>query len=447
MAVVINVVWEAPTSRDAIELAGLNWSVNSNPIYDVFGNEIKGFKANTRSSDNSVLGVVTDKYKIVQNIDAFDFTDNLIGEEMYYETAGSLRKGKTIWLLGKMPERYICEDKFDPYIVFTNTHDGTGAVKIAMTPIRVVCNNTLNMALSSAKRSWSTKHMGNMEAKLSEARHTLELANDYLNNLAIEADKLANETMKEEDIVRLTKVDKVNSPVLMYSERFLTKERVLESHTPPDIDNNVSEREPFIQAQKELVGELGTYDLIALGTLKLKAAWKMFARANGISPETANEVSKQLASYELAKKHAEENEEINMEDYVDSQYKDLVKGCQKYLGIYDNIKGHPCATIAYDGDVESDIGIVLCKSEATGNKVLTAVIESGTIDDFGYLKQDYLIVDSIGLTYDIYKEIGIKPYSVNQLLEKVKDDKKVWDIYANGFTQCVNQCEQPKSTI
>lgn len=247
-------------------------------------------------------------------------------------------------------------------------------------------------------------------------------------------------------LLRLTKVDKVNSSVLMYSERFLTKERVLESHTPPDIDNNVSSREPFIQAQKELIGDLGTYDLIALGTLKLKAAWKMYARANGISPETANEVSKQLSSYELAKKHAEENEVINIEDYVDSEYKELVKGCQKYLGIYDNIKGHPCATIAYDGDVESDIGVVLCKSDATGNKVLTAVIESGTIDAFGYLKQDYLIVDSIGLTYDIYKEIGIKPYSVNQLLEKVKDNKKVWDIYANGFTQCVNQCEQPKST-
>lgn len=247
-------------------------------------------------------------------------------------------------------------------------------------------------------------------------------------------------------LLRLTKVDKVNSSVLMYSERFLTKERVLESHTPPDIDNNVSSREPFIQAQKELIGELGTYDLIALGTLKLKAAWKMYARANGIAPETANEVSKQLNSYELAKKHAEENEIINIEDYVDSEYKDLVKGCRKYLGIYDNMKGHPCACLAYDGDIESDVGVVLCKSEATGNKVLTAVIESGTIDSFGYLKQDYLIVDSIGLTYDIYKEIGIKPYSVNQLLEKVKDDKKVWDIYANGFTQCVNQCEQPKST-
>ena len=119
------IIDEAPTSRDAIEYAGLNWYVESNPIFDAKGNEIKGFKANTRSSDNSVLGVVTDKYKIVQNVEAFDFTDNIIGDEMRYETAGSLRNGKTIWLLGKMPDRYICEDKFEPYIVFTNSHDGT----------------------------------------------------------------------------------------------------------------------------------------------------------------------------------------------------------------------------------------------------------------------------------------------------------------------------------
>lgn len=251
------IIKEAPTSRDAIELAGLNWSVNSNPIYDVFGNEIKGFKANTRSSDNSVLGVVTDKYKIVQNIDAFDFTDNLIGEEMYYETAGSLRKGKTIWLLGKMPERYICEDKFDPYIVFTNTHDGTGAVKIAMTPIRVVCNNTLNMALSSAKRSWSTKHMGNMEAKLSEARHTLELANDYLNNLAIEADKLANETMKEEDIVyTLNEMFPIDDDASDRQKQNIqnAKDGIMICMLRPDIAKFLNTKWGFINAVSDYVG-------------------------------------------------------------------------------------------------------------------------------------------------------------------------------------------------
>lgn len=247
-------------------------------------------------------------------------------------------------------------------------------------------------------------------------------------------------------LLRLTKVDKVNSPVLMYSERFLTKERVLDSHTPPDIDNNVSDRQPFIQAQRDLVGELGTYDLLALGTLKFKAAWKMYARAYNVEPDTANEVSKQIDRYETAKKHAEDGETVDIHKYIEPKYQDLVDGCKKYLGIYDTAKGHPCGCLCYEGDIESDIGISLCKSEATGKEVLVANIESGTIDAFGYLKQDYLIVDSIGLTYDIYKEAGIEPFTVNQLLEKIAHDDATWQIYADGYTQCVNQCEQPKST-
>lgn len=247
-------------------------------------------------------------------------------------------------------------------------------------------------------------------------------------------------------LLRLTKVDKVNSPVLMYSERFLTKERVLDSHTPPDIDNNVSDRQPFIQAQRDLVGELGTYDLLALGTLKFKAAWKMYARAYNVEPDTANEVSKQIDRYETAKKHAENDETVDIHKYIEPKYQELVDGCKKYLGIYDTAKGHPCGCLCYEGDIESDIGISLCKSEATGKEVLVANIESGTIDAFGYLKQDYLIVDSIGLTYDIYKEAGIEPFTVNQLLEKIAHDDETWQIYADGYTQCVNQCEQPRST-
>lgn len=247
-------------------------------------------------------------------------------------------------------------------------------------------------------------------------------------------------------LLRLTKVDKVNSSVEMYPERFLTKERIIDSHQAPDIDNNVSSRNEFIQAQKDLIGELGTYDLLALGTLKAKAAWKMYARANGIDPQVANKVSYQIGDYEQAKKHADNPDDVNIEDFIAPEFKDLFEGCKRYLGIYDNRKAHPCGCLAYSGDAEADIGVILCKSEATGNEVLTAVIESGTIDAFGYLKQDYLIVDSIGLTYDIYKEIGIEPYTVNQLLDKIKTDDATWNIYRDGFTQCVNQCEQTKST-
>lgn len=192
-------VVEAPNSADALKLAGLDWKVVQKPVF-TNNIEIPNYKANVRDSDNSVLGIVTDRYKIVQNVDAFDFTDSLIGEDVRYETAGSLRNGKTIWLLAKMNQQKILDDAIDPYICFTNSHDGTGAIKVCMTPIRVVCNNTLNMALNSAKRCWSTKHMGDIKSKMEEAKHTLGLANTYMEKLAEEADILANSSMKHEEI-------------------------------------------------------------------------------------------------------------------------------------------------------------------------------------------------------------------------------------------------------
>lgn len=191
------IVAEAPTSGDALRLAGLDWTIDGNPVYDGQGNVIPGYFANTRSSDNKVLGIVGSRYKVVQNKDAFDFTDSLVGEGITYETAGSLRGGRTIWLLGKMPERYIVGDKFEPYICFTNTHDGTGAVRVCMTPVRVVCNNTLNMALAGAQRNWSAIHSQNIGTKLAEARQTLLLADEYLTRLDEVADRLANQPMSE----------------------------------------------------------------------------------------------------------------------------------------------------------------------------------------------------------------------------------------------------------
>lgn len=187
----------APTSKEAIIEAGLNWRVESKPIYDVNGKEIEGFRANTRDWDDKVLGIVGNKYTIVQNTDAFDFTDSLVDEGMVYETAGSIHEGKKIWLLGKMPETKILNDEVEPYVCFVNSHDGNGAIKVCMTPIRVVCNNTLNFALSQAKRMWSTTHVGKMELKLAEARETLGLVSEYMTALDEECDYLANKKLSD----------------------------------------------------------------------------------------------------------------------------------------------------------------------------------------------------------------------------------------------------------
>ena len=196
-------VEEAQTSKEAIRVAGLDWKVNSNPIYTASGIEIPGYKANTRDIDERVLGIVSNRYRIVQNSDAFDFTDSLIGRDVRYETAGSLCGGKRIFLLAKLPEKKILGDDFDNYICFTNSHDGKGAIEACMTPTRVVCQNTLNLALSKATRKWSTRHTGDIKSKLAEAKHTLQLAEEYMNEFAIVADQMANTTVTEAEVVSI----------------------------------------------------------------------------------------------------------------------------------------------------------------------------------------------------------------------------------------------------
>lgn len=186
------IVKEAPTSKEAIQLAGLDWCINQTNIKldNVNGERVDGFKANVRSSDNKILSIVSDKYKVIQNQEAFDFTDELLSEGVTYETAGSLRNGKTIWLLARMPEKFkILGDDFINYLVFTNSHDGSSPLTVALTPIRVVCQNTLNLALSQTARSWSTKHLGDMKSKLDFAHTTLSLTKQYQKALS---DKIVN---------------------------------------------------------------------------------------------------------------------------------------------------------------------------------------------------------------------------------------------------------------
>lgn len=200
-------VQEAPTSEDALHMAELDWRVEQTPVFTDSGIEIPGYKANRRSSDDSILGIVSDRYKIVQNVEAFEFTDEIVGETengvVTYETAGSLAGGKRIWLLAKMPTQKVLDDDVEPFMVFTNSHDGSGAIRIAMTPVRVVCQNTLNMALNGAKRQWSTKHVGDMQSKLEEAKLCLQLANNYMTNLDEEADRLANAKLYHEQIEQI----------------------------------------------------------------------------------------------------------------------------------------------------------------------------------------------------------------------------------------------------
>ena len=194
-------VMEAPTSKEALALAGLDWKVIQKPIETDDGLPITGFKANLRETDNQILGVVTDRYKVVQNEDAFAFTDALLGEGITYEKAGSLQGGRRTWMLARLPQHYIISgDEITPYLVFMNSHDGTGAIKVAMTPIRVVCQNTLNLAISTARRSWSTNHTGDISGKLEDAKNTLLYAERYMAELGKTIDKLNHQKLSDRQV-------------------------------------------------------------------------------------------------------------------------------------------------------------------------------------------------------------------------------------------------------
>ena len=247
------IVMEAPASAEALKLAGLDWEVAQEPVYTDNRELIKGYKANVRSSDRRVLGVVSDRYKVVQNTDAFSFTDELLGKGVKYETAGSLQEGKKVWLLARLPKEYvIAGERISSYLVFSNTHDGSGSVKVAVTPVRVVCNNTLNLALETAKRRFSMIHTGNIHDKIQEAKDTLFMAENYMDNLGIEFEQLRRQKMTDaqvkEYIELLLPMEKEPTPI--QSKNILKLRRDMEQryYEAPDLQKVGNNAYRFINA-------------------------------------------------------------------------------------------------------------------------------------------------------------------------------------------------------
>lgn len=196
------VVKEAVGSAEALKLAGLDWRVKQLPV--IHNNVDSGYKMNIRTTDEKVLGVVGGRYKPVQNDESAKFMDDLIGKGIKYESAGCFQDGKRMWLLASLPEVVILDDVTIPYMCLTNSHDGFGSLKVFMTPVRVACQNMLNLALSRSKRWWPIRHTGNIESKLHEAQRTFGLATGYIDSLKLEAETLSAIKVSPKDYMKLS---------------------------------------------------------------------------------------------------------------------------------------------------------------------------------------------------------------------------------------------------
>jgi phage/plasmid-like protein (TIGR03299 family) len=195
------IVEEHPTSAAAIEFAGLNYSVEKRKLF-TFDNEnqnadpetgiiipeveVDNYFATVRMDTDQVLGVVGKDYEVIQNVDAFNFLDAIVGPDgIRYETVGGLGKGERIFITAKLPGyiRVGDNDLTEKYLFVTTSHDGYGSITAAFTPIRIVCNNTLTAALRNCTGAIKIRHTANAKDRLAEAHRVLGISNKLTGEL------------------------------------------------------------------------------------------------------------------------------------------------------------------------------------------------------------------------------------------------------------------------
>lgn len=240
-------------------------------------------------------------------------------------------------------------------------------------------------------------------------------------------------------LLGFTEVDRIAAKVKMYPERFMTATRILETHSLPDIDFNVAEQDIFAEGQAQVCGRDHAVQMLAYGTQKASAAWKMFAKSQNIDFATANEVSAQIKRYEnkLHTVDEEEKDTIDIMDYIDKRFHDVYLRSTEYQGIITSWSPAPCAFLLYQGSIRRKIGLVKIKDR------ICCAMDGHWAEKNHFLKNDLLRVAVVDLINKGYTRAGLKVPTVNELLAMCPSEDPVWDIYRKGCTLGINQIEQP----
>ena len=203
-------VEECKSMEQVLKASGLDYKVEKRPVYmdweTLNGNSriaIPNRFATVRTTDNHPYEVVSDKFEIIQNRDAFDFV-NYMGEELSFEKAGETESGM-VYIIGKLPEVSILGDAFTPHVIFRNGFNGKIKITAAITPLRMVCQNQFNFAFKNAANAITIRHVQNAESKLEEARETLRMCADYMSELNLMAEHFATMKISGEGLERVIK--------------------------------------------------------------------------------------------------------------------------------------------------------------------------------------------------------------------------------------------------
>lgn len=229
------IIDQYPTSAEALKFAGLDYTVEKRKLF-TFDNEnqnanfdvdivipeieVPNFHATVRTDNEEVLGVVGKDYEVVQNVDAFSFFDSIVGGDgIQYETAGALGKGERIFITAKLPNyiRVGNDDLIEQYLFLTTSHDGFGSITAAFTPVRIVCQNTLNAALRNHSNSIKIRHTANAKDRLEQAHKVMGISNQ----LSIQLEQLFNSWSKiridDKEVMKLIQLAMVPNKEVLYN--------------------------------------------------------------------------------------------------------------------------------------------------------------------------------------------------------------------------------------
>ncbi len=181
------------TAEEAIQAARLDWSVKKLPLFASDGENsllklpVPDKYAVARENSLDVLGVVGSSYTPVQNREAFAFFDPIVGQQAaIYHTAGALGKGERVWILAKLPDsiRVVGDDITEKFLLLTNSHDGTSSLQVKFTPVRVVCQNTLTLAINNGAASIKISHHTDIHQRMKAAERMLGIVHHQFDELA-----------------------------------------------------------------------------------------------------------------------------------------------------------------------------------------------------------------------------------------------------------------------
>lgn len=184
---VVTDIREANSVKEALQISGLDYEVVKAPIYLSNGHRIKDQFATKKKGTDEVFGIVGKDYTIVQNEEAFSFVDGIISEGLTFVKAGETSYMN--YIIASLPEQYILDDKFKPYIIFQNSHAGATTLKAAICPLRIICQNQFTMAFRNSENKISIRHSSSIHEKMDEAQHILQFNAEYMDSF----NKMANE--------------------------------------------------------------------------------------------------------------------------------------------------------------------------------------------------------------------------------------------------------------